>query len=469
MNLRYSAIITSVAGYLVFMAFGIMDVNLYPVSSFVPEAGKEYDVQAVVESRRTLTSSEMYNLSLIDIDGQKHIGKLTLFCSPSIILVPGDIIHLKDSLKKEETDRFHDLSLIVSSYDKEKIEIAGTSKNPKFIFIKRCERLDNILGSMALGKNAKYFIRALLFAERSGVSKDRIMTMRNGGTIHALAVSGMHVGIIAALLLLLTIPLTLISHRALRKTVVILGIWAFVLLTGASFSAIRAAIMLTITIAAYIFERRKDAFSALCYASLFILAIWPRAISDIGLQLSFVSVAALSLLAVPLNPIDHKNHPTVYKLYTAVLTTIIATAATWILCGYYFGSVPLRFIPSNVLLLPLLPVYMTIGILHLLLAGIGIEINWISFLLDKTPDYLFDILDSVSSPALIINITLLPVILWMTGLASICISIHSDRSRVEMQDSFGIISSARSRLILFIGLALIVTSIILIVLHNKPL
>ncbi len=89
--------------------------------------------------------------------------------------------------------------------------------------------------------------------------------------------------------------------------------------------------MTTFAFIGIIAERKNFAGNALCSACLLILIVNPNALFDAGFQLSVVCVGALIAFASQLNPIGHRNHPKLYVACGAVITTIVATAASWAL------------------------------------------------------------------------------------------------------------------------------------------
>ncbi len=135
---------------------------------------------------------------------------------------------------------------------------------------------------------------ALVFGERGGLSPDQREFLSEAGSIHFLAISGLHVGLFAALagtcLLFARVPVRL------RLPALIVLIWLYVLFTGMQVSALRAAWMLSFVVAAPLFKRRYDPASALVGAGLLILIAEPQELFTPGFQLSFLAVWAIVYL-----------------------------------------------------------------------------------------------------------------------------------------------------------------------------
>lgn len=177
-----------------------------------------------------------------------------------------------------------------------------------------------------------------------------------------LALSGMHVSIIAGIILWLLFPFNLFGIYKWRYIATLPILWGYTLVTGLSPSTVRAAIMLTVVMTCILTERKNSAWNALLLAVFIIILFNPDSLYDIGLQLSFICVASLIFFAGPLNPIDQHKHNILYDIVSAILVTLSATAASWVLSSYYFGIFPILFIPANLIVLPLLPIYV---VLHL--------------------------------------------------------------------------------------------------------
>lgn len=447
-----------------FFTLGCLDSYIRKEEPLNINSDTNYIITGVVESRRTLTSGEMYSLKLREINRQSHSGSVTLFTNSDSQFHPGEIICYKSKIELKETHLFAVSNLITSCYNSQSIRVIGESRNLKYRLMGISMRIDDLVGYSHLNQDTKALLRALILGDRIGITPDKTALMRNGGTIHALALSGMHIGILAAIFLFITRPLVITLGRKWRLAVILIGIWIFVLMTGAAYSALRAAIMISITMLAIMAERKRDPFTSVCFATLFILVLSPEALFDVGLQLSFVSVAALSLMMDPLNPIDHRNHPKTYRIFTLILSTIIATAATWALCGFYFGNAPIRFIPSNIVMLPVLPIFLGLGLLHVFLCTIGLESHILILILDAIPKYLYLILDKIVTQAVDIFISPAALATWMGALIFFAAYLRFPDSRKEIAGATATIKLKKNILLIAFFISLIASLIFMTIL-----
>ena len=138
-------------------------------------------------------------------------------------------------------------------------------------------------------------LKGMLLGLRSELSPDILDAFRNSGSIHILAVSGLHVGLIATVCFfgfsLLRLP---------RKATDLLTIAAVILyacLVGFRPSVFRASLMAVIYLISRIIERDRDLYNLLAFAALVLLLINPAQLWDIGFQLSFAAVASIVYLA----------------------------------------------------------------------------------------------------------------------------------------------------------------------------
>lgn len=235
------------------------------------------------------------------------------------------------------------------------------------------EYIETAIERSSLDKPTADFLNAILMGDKNGLDDSIRVTFANGGTAHMLALSGLHLGIIASLFMWIMLPLRAAGRYKWGYGVAIIALWAYVIITGMSPSSVRACVMITFAFIAVITERKNSIPAALTSACLLILIVSPTTLFDAGFQLSVVCVAALTAFATRLNPIDHRKHPRIFKVSESLLATMTATAASWALISYYFGQIPLMFLPANLLLLPFLPFYLGLGAIYTLLLCAGYD------------------------------------------------------------------------------------------------
>ncbi len=137
-------------------------------------------------------------------------------------------------------------------------------------------------------------LKGMLLGLRNELSPDILDAFRNSGSIHILAVSGLHVGLIATVCFfgfsLLRLP------RRATDLLTIAAVVLYACLVGFRPSVFRASLMAVIFLISRIIERDRDLFNLLAFAALVLLLINPAQLWDIGFQLSFAAVAAIVYL-----------------------------------------------------------------------------------------------------------------------------------------------------------------------------
>jgi ComEC/Rec2-related protein len=144
----------------------------------------------------------------------------------------------------------------------------------------------------------KSFISGIVLGIRHDTPEDIEEPFQQTGTIHLFAVAGLHVGIVAALLWVLAAIARLPRKRA--AVFIIPSLFFYAAVTGLHIPALRAAVMASILVGSYFFERRVFLPNSLAAAAFFILCWNTNELFSTGFQLSFAVVGVIVLFADPL-------------------------------------------------------------------------------------------------------------------------------------------------------------------------
>jgi competence protein ComEC len=229
------------------------------------------------------------------------------------------------------------------------------------------KRLGNIL-SGNLSNNESGIMKAILLGDRSAVSKPVRELFVQTGTAHILAISGLHIGVVAAIFLML---MKLIPAGGKWQSAGVIGLLiGYAFLTGGRPSVVRATIMMIVFLAGFIIEKERDTLNTLFLAAMIILIYNPLNLFDVGFQLSFVCILSIILLndrsrqkRTPL-PLGERN--TGYdRLIQFVLRSMAVSTAVWFgvagFIAYYFNIVTPVTIFANLAVVPLISVIVTLG------------------------------------------------------------------------------------------------------------
>ena len=136
--------------------------------------------------------------------------------------------------------------------------------------------------------------KAMTLGLRSDLPDEVADFFRNSGTAHVFSISGLHVMLVARIIMTLLSALSLgIRARSLAFAPAII---AYTVMTGGASSAVRACLMALLYYGAPLFGRRPDPISALAGAASLILAIAPSQIADPGFALSFICTGGILLM-----------------------------------------------------------------------------------------------------------------------------------------------------------------------------
>lgn len=201
--------------------------------------------------------------------------------------------------------------------------------------------------------------KAMLIGDRSGLGNDINDEFIKTGTVHILSISGLHVGLIAALVLFVFGILRVPKKVNLIMTVVFLIVYSYV--AGSSPPIIRAVVMFAVFAMGYVMGRNSDLLNSLALAALFILLPKPKQIFDPGFQLSFVSIASICVFAPKIENLlktgRFKGRSARDKAGRYILGGISVSVAAWIgtwpIISSYFNIISPVSVLANLIVIPL--------------------------------------------------------------------------------------------------------------------
>lgn len=241
-------------------------------------------------------------------------------------------------------------------------------------------------------------IAAMTLGARESSPEELEELFRISGTLHLFAVSGMHVGIVAGLLLggalLLRLP------RQSAVLLVIPCVLFYAILTGLSPSAVRAAVMFSAFLAAYALREKPYLLNSLGFSGLVLLLADSQQLFLPGFQLSFMVVFFIALFTAGLHrwiarpfladsfipaSLLSPARATVDKVTGIVAASLAISLASWVgsagLLAWHFQSISLVAIVANVFMVPFAGVIITLASFSLLASGV--QMVWLAILGNK--------------------------------------------------------------------------------------
>ncbi len=214
-------------------------------------------------------------------------------------------------------------------------------------------------------------LSAMLLGNRGEIPDEISHNFRQIGLGHILAISGLHITIIAAIFFWVILSLGLWRKHAFILTSLFLIF--FILMIGAPPSAIRAGIMGFLFLLAQYFGRGYSFQNAIIFAATLILIFNPLSLFyDISFQFSFSAIIAIALLVPIFQHFAFKKikiDPEKQSILSFFITTFLISLAILLFLGplmaYYFGNFPAISPIVNLLAIPALPLILLLGILFL--------------------------------------------------------------------------------------------------------
>ncbi len=206
----------------------------------------------------------------------------------------------------------------------------------------------------SLTANALALVSAMTLGDKSGLSAETKEAYSISGASHILALSGLHIGIIYAVL-------SILSARSKRQwasqTFIVATIWAYAVMVGMSPSVVRSATMFTLYGIASLLQRPRLSLNVLSFAAFAILTANPQSLWDVGFQMSFFAVLGITTLYSPLYHAPgtwHLKRWCAAKwLWGMTAVSLSAQLFTAPLVAFYFGRFSCYFLIANIIAVPL--------------------------------------------------------------------------------------------------------------------
>ncbi len=232
--------------------------------------------------------------------------------------------------------------------------------------------------------------RALLLGEKQGLNDEIREPFDMTGMSHVLAVSGLHIGIVAWLSFFISRYLLAFSEKLvlrhdikrLAALIACIPVIAYTALTGFQVSGQRAMIMALTYLVSIILGREKDIWSTLLLSAVIILAIDPYSLNSISFQLTFLAVTGIlwltpviqKLFPEPSAAIEKKRFLLKgYRYFTGLFSASLAANIFLLpVTVHYFYRISSAAVPANLVIVPLLGlIVLPAGMLSLILSGIS--------------------------------------------------------------------------------------------------
>lgn len=252
--------------------------------------------------------------------------------------------------------------------DTSKIKITEHGSSDLFSFF------DNLRARLALSIRQKLpgkegdLLAALLLGEDENLSERTERDFRRAGVSHVLAISGLHVGMLAGVLERILIGFGLGKRK--RSVLILLLLAFYVALTGFSFSTIRSVLMLFIVYLAFFLNDESDGITSLCLVAALILLVTPHAVFSISYQMTALATFGILSFEGISKAIREKlkKKPLARPLSWLLSSLLITFSASFLILPIQwlnFGEISLMTPIANFLVVPFILPLLLCGLLLL--------------------------------------------------------------------------------------------------------
>jgi competence protein ComEC len=226
--------------------------------------------------------------------------------------------------------------------------------------------MKNVLTSTIGSQNETGVAEALLYGYDKDINDETKQAYSNTGTLHVLAVSGMHVGIIYMILGLVLVPLNKLKKgKLISQLIILLCLWAYSFICGLSPSILRATVMFSFIIAAGLMKQQSVVYNTLAASVFVLLCFDPNLVVNVGFQLSYLAVLGILIFQPYISSWYTAPNWLMHQIWSVTAVSLAAQLITFPIGLFYFHQFPNCFLLSNMLMIPLTTLILYIGMLLL--------------------------------------------------------------------------------------------------------
>lgn len=269
-------------------------------------------------------------------------------------------------------------------------------------YARRCQyRLHEQYRKMGIDGKELGILSALTLGYREELDKDVQRAFSASGAMHVLAVSGLHTGIVWAIVIwVFTLggwrkPLYEERWKRWLLSISIIGILlGYAFITGLSPSVMRSALMLTFVECSFLFKQQTSRWNAVLAAAVIILIINPLSLWSMSFQLSFAAVLSIMLLGSGMQRKVFIRGKIGQYIGGLLIVSIAAQVGTMPLTLHYFGQTSNYFALTNLIVIPMAGVLLCLGFSTLAMSWcvvgewLGIAAKWCTWVLREAVEWI---------------------------------------------------------------------------------
>lgn len=342
----------------------------------------------------------------------------------------GDIITLENCTFEEfESDYLFDtktyyksryIFLRVNGAENIDINYTDSAKIKKMLASFRENMISRIC--CTIGSDSGGFLAGMIFGEKQYIDDNTKTSLYRSGIGHVLAVSGLHVSIIASIIMWIMNKLKV--NKFIRFGIINLLFLFFIALVNYPVSAIRAVIMLDIMYSAPLFRRQNDSLNSIAVAALLISIAKPYSIYDSGFILSISGTFGIAVFG------RYMAEKTDEKFTSALVIGICTTLSVMPISMYYFDETSLVSPFANILLIPFCTLAMISGLLYVFTGGIFNFLLYIADIFIKLVIYISNAVSSVDFLYISRMNGIFPALFMLSGFIIVCLFLFRESRRI---------------------------------------
>jgi competence protein ComEC len=241
------------------------------------------------------------------------------------------------------------------------------------------------------GKKEAGLAEALLIGYKDDLDKSLVESYSNTGVVHVIAISGLHLGLIYWLLLLITKPIKRIRGLSwFRLLMILLPLWAFTLLAGVQPSVLRSAVMFSFIAVGEVVSRKTSIYNTLALSAFVLLCLNPFWLWDVGFQLSYAAVLSIVTFFQPIYNWLYFNNRLLDFFWKLNAVTIAAQLLTVPISMYHFHQFPVIFLLTNFVAVPLSSLILIgeialciLSVIPVLASLLGKVLHWLIYFMNS--------------------------------------------------------------------------------------
>jgi len=252
-------------------------------------------------------------------------------------------------------------------------------------------QLIRIIRTFLKGEKETGLAEALLIGYKDDLDKTLVQSYSHTGVVHIIAISGLHLALIYGLLQFFLKKLGATqTGKWLKPVAIIIALWLFSFLSGASPSVLRSAVMFSFVVIGNSLSKSGSIYNSLSASAFLLLCYDPFWLWDAGFQLSYSAVLSIVIFFKPVYQWFYIQNKLLDLIWKTASVTISAQVLTTPVSIYQFHQFPNYFLFTNLLAVPLSSLVLLgelfvcgIALIPVVARIVGSLVSWMIFVLNS--------------------------------------------------------------------------------------